>query len=330
MENIEKCPICLNAHGAAVRQIWDRDGVYCLECTVCGRYELSREGYDDELQSDGRHSGDWTEIKRAALSHALLTQREVPLSDNGHPILKRAVLNAFRTSEKTLPTKLQQANNIIQFIGNYERDNGRPIQIPEGNFYAIVGAVNPISACKLVIELYKKELLQVTDVSHLNECAFRNASLSLDGWERWEKERSRENTSNVGMIAMQFGDPILDALVDEVIKPAVKNIPGLSVERIDDKPTAGIIDVILRQTIRDAAFVIADLSHANRGAYWEAGFAEGLGKPVIYICEQSVWDDQKTHFDTNHCTTIIYEKGEEVKFRMQLIATLKNSLNLFS
>ena len=27
-------------------------------------------------------------------------------------------------------------------------------------------------------------------------------------------------------------------------------------------------------------------THGDPGAYWEAGFAEGLGKPVIYTCEK--------------------------------------------
>src|SRR3546814_372746 len=93
---------------------------------------------------------------------------------------------------------------------------------------------------------------------------------------------------------------------------------------------AGIIDNIMRSQIRDAAFVIVDLTHDNSGAYWEAGYAEGLGKPVIYICEKAKFDKAKTHFDTNHCTTVVWtrEKGEE--FRAELIATLRRSLNLFA
>ena len=43
----------------------------------------------------------------------------------------------------------------------------------------------------------------------------------------------------------------------------------------------------MRERIRDAAFVLVDLTHDNPGAYWEGGYAEGLGKPVIYICEAS-------------------------------------------
>src|SRR3546814_4652111 len=86
----------------------------------------------------------------------------------------------------------------------------------------------------------------------------------------------------------------------------------------------------MRSQIRDAAFVIVDLTHDNSGAYWEAGYAEGLGKPVIYICEKAKFDKAKTHFDTNHCTTVVWtrEKGEE--FRAELIATLRRSLNLFA
>ncbi len=62
----------------------------------------------------------------------------------------------------------------------------------------------------------------------------------------------------------------------------------------------------MRVEIKRARFLIADLTHANNGAYWEAGYAEGLGKTVIYTCEQQVFDDraQGTHFDTNHHLTV--------------------------
>ena len=65
---------------------------------------------------------------------------------------------------------------------------------------------------------------------------------------------------------------------------------------------AGVIDKIMRTQIRDAAFVIVDLTHDNPGAYWEAGYAEGLGKPVIYICEKGKFEATKSHLDMNHCT----------------------------
>ena len=85
----------------------------------------------------------------------------------------------------------------------------------------------------------------------------------------------------------------------------------------------------MRTQIRDAAFVLVDLTHDNSGAYWEAGYGEGLGKPVIYICEQNKFDTEKTHFDTNHCTTVAWSIGDPEPFVERLIATLRRSLNLF-
>lgn len=130
---------------------------------------------------------------------------------------------------------------------------------------------------------------------------------------------------------MKFGDARLDAFVEKVVKPAVASLPGLTLHRIDDPAIAraGVIDNVMRETIRDPAFLIADLSHANNGAYWEAGFAEGLGKPVIYLCERSQWEANRTHFDTNHCTTIVWDEAKPEAFARQLAATLRNSLGLF-
>jgi nucleoside 2-deoxyribosyltransferase len=101
------------------------------------------------------------------------------------------------------------------------------------------------------------------------------------------------------------------------------------IERIDDQPEAGVIDNIMRQRIRNAPFVIADLTHANNGAYWEAGFAEGLGKPVIYLCKQTVWEERRTHFDTNHCTTLMWDDAGHERFSKLLVASIRNSLKRY-
>jgi nucleoside 2-deoxyribosyltransferase len=96
-----------------------------------------------------------------------------------------------------------------------------------------------------------------------------------------------------------------------------------------DVSEAGVIDNIMRAQIRNAAFVLIDLTHDSSGAYWEAGYAEGLGKPVVYLCERSKFKQAKTHFDTNHCTTVLWSNDESEEFSKQLMATLRRSLNLF-
>lgn len=72
--------------------------------------------------------------------------------------------------------------------------------------------------------------------------------------------------------------------------------------------------------------MIADLTHENRGAYWEAGFAQGLGKPVIYTCEKYKFNQQKTHFDTNHYTTVIWDRKDLEKAARDLKSTIRETL----
>jgi nucleoside 2-deoxyribosyltransferase len=65
-----------------------------------------------------------------------------------------------------------------------------------------------------------------------------------------------------------------------------------------------------RAKIRAARFLVAELTDENRGAYWEAGFAEGLGKKVYYVCEASKFATVKTHFDTAHMLTVKWKPDD--------------------
>jgi nucleoside 2-deoxyribosyltransferase len=81
----------------------------------------------------------------------------------------------------------------------------------------------------------------------------------------------------------------------------------------------------MRQEIKISKFIIADLTHNNAGAYWEAGFAEGIGKSVIYTCEKSVFEnaDTKPHFDVNHHLTIIWDKEDPEEAVEELKAAIR-------
>lgn len=123
---------------------------------------------------------------------------------------------------------------------------------------------------------------------------------------------------------MPFGNPQLDQ-VFKVFKTAVAET-GFTLRRINDDPPAGLIDDRLRVEIRNSRFMICELTNANAGAYWKAGFAEGLGRPVIYSCEKSFFDEKKTHFDTNHCHTVLWVTGDLIDAAMRLKASVRATL----
>jgi hypothetical protein len=117
-------------------------------------------------------------------------------------------------------------------------------------------------------------------------------------------------------MALEFGHADLDTLVDDFYVPAAK-AAGFDLRRLTDNQPAGLIDDQLRVRLTTAWFVVADITHGNLGAYWEAGFAEGSRKPVIYSCAKSVFDSLeksvRVHFDTNHLVTVLWEPGKEAE-----------------
>ena len=131
------------------------------------------------------------------------------------------------------------------------------------------------------------------------------AALSFAGWRRYDELKKGRSESRKAFMAMPFGNPAIDALHSQ-LKQAVSET-GFDLRRLDEKPKAGLIDDRLRVEIRTSRFLVVDLTDGNQGAYWEAGFAEGLGKHVFYSCEKARFDQQRTHFNANHSYTFTVE-----------------------
>ena len=75
--------------------------------------------------------------------------------------------------------------------------------------------------------------------------------------------------------------------------------------------------------IKNSRFVIAELSHHNNGAYYEAGYAYGLNKEVIHICSEEALNNE-LHFDVKQVNTITYKNVDEIpeKLKRRIKATI--------
>lgn len=296
-----------------------------FQCNVCGLYVASGLVEFTVLQ-------DLEPIQRALLSHRLRTR---PPAEEPFRITPEWVNDLL--SNGSLPSPTVQAANIVRFIGDDATRLGKPIFLLPVDIHAIIGAPDRNAVIRLTKELVEQKILTAnplgTAVSHdpVTEHPrqeFTNINLSLEGWERYEVEKRSQFEGKYGFIAMKFEDTVLDPFVKDVVKPAVKEDLGYDLVDMRDVAQAGVIDNILRTQIRDAAFLIVDLTHDNPGAYWEAGYAEGLGKPVLYICEKAKFDKDGTHFDANHCTTVLWSRDDEESFKQELVVTLRRSFNL--
>ena len=83
---------------------------------------------------------------------------------------------------------------------------------------------------------------------------------------------------------MSFSDdlkPIWEGPIYKAIKKA-----GYKPYRVDAEPHSDRIDVKIISEIKNSRFVVADITEQKRGVYFEAGFALGLGLPVIMVCQK--------------------------------------------
>ncbi|MCA9131367.1 MAG: nucleoside 2-deoxyribosyltransferase [Planctomycetales bacterium] len=229
------------------------------------------------------------------------------------------------TSHDTLPSPASQSAKALRFVGDQVRESYTPIRRLPPHFHSLIGSPNRRFSYRLVRELRAQNLLDAVDADSQDDpLAVMNIEPTMDGWQVYESGQNGELKQGYGFVALKFGDEVLDSFLTQHVKPGL-NEQGLRIIDLRDVSRAGVIDNIMREQIRDADFVLADLSHDNPGAYWEAGYAEGLGKPVVYICEKSKFDQYKTHFDTNHCTTVMWESDKPDEFLRELVATIKRS-----
>jgi hypothetical protein len=111
-----------------------------------------------------------------------------------------------------------------------------------------------------------------------------------------------------GFVAVSF-DKEMDSAWTKGFRPGIE-AAGYSPLRIDHKEHInGISDEIIAE-LRRSKFLVADYTHQRNGVYYEAGFAFGLGLPVIPTCR----GDQigQLHFDVRHINTLRWDDPEQL------------------
>lgn len=67
--------------------------------------------------------------------------------------------------------------------------------------------------------------------------------------------------------------------------------------------------------IRNARFIVAELTNHNNGAYFEAGYALGIGREVIQVCKKSTFETDG-HFDVKQVNSVLWENYDDLTERL--------------
>ena len=127
-------------------------------------------------------------------------------------------------------------------------------------------------------------------------------------------------------VAMALSHEDSDAVYDKQIRP-VAALKDVDARRVDRIPHNDDIDDKIIEEIKSADFVIADLTYARPSVYFEAGYAERAGTPVIYTCRgdhltRGADDNLRVHFDLEHRNIIPWTDHADTEFPARLSARI--------
>jgi nucleoside 2-deoxyribosyltransferase len=149
-----------------------------------------------------------------------------------------------------------------------------------------------------------------------------DAIVTVSGWNRLTNLESVAGriTSKQVFVAMSFDDSLTAAFKDGITKALT--LASYEPMRVDLKEhNDKICDVIISE-IRRSKFLVADFTLHRPGVYFEAGYALGLGLPVIWTCRQD--EVEKAHFDTRQYNHIVWKDPDELceKLKRRIEATI--------
>lgn len=303
------CPLCSSPANAFNLELqWT-----VVDCSLCGDFRLS-----DDAENEAKLFIEGSE--KLALLRYLLRKLQ---KQQQRPALDATF---FEVAGKLhLPTPAEACDNMVKWLA--EKAHFRPGTMvfgsvaDEAKIFSEVGVVDGQDLTWLLETLERRRLLHAQN----RTSAGFYANLSSEGWQRYEELQRAHISSNYAFFARKFENDTLDEVVERCLRPAVEQT-GFELRTVTQR--AGLIDAIIEDEIRRCKFLLADLSDHNAGAYWEAGFAEGLGKPVIYLCREKQDDgsDINTHFDTDHRHTIRWNPSSLDAASKQLKAVIRNTL----
>lgn len=153
------------------------------------------------------------------------------------------------------------------------------------------------------------------DLGYVNNIDNDNSKfvISAEGWKH-VADMDKKDVSKQGFMAMSFSEETRK--ISDTFKEAILKC-GYEARRIDEKEHNNQIVPEILYEIKKSRFVVVDITYPNYGAYYEAGYAEALGKQVIICCRKEEFNGKnKPHFDIAQKSAVIWEDEKDLEQRL--------------
>ncbi len=291
----EACPFC--GWDAIIRQLsLGREGKD-VECVICGRFEIT----PNALAGLTSKPGD-TELLPYLICHIRqANERGEVFNVASH------TWREFATAHKNTPFSKKTAKLLDILAARSRFIPGARIPVDSKVDWPLVDAGSQVELDYLLEFLLKED--------YINKKYEPLVQLNPKAWERFEKLGTGQGTPGKCFVAMSFHKSLNDAY-DSGIFLAVKSDCQMEPVRVDRvEHNEKICDRIIAE-IRMCQFMVADFTGQRPAVFFEAGFALGLGRPVIWSCRNDEFEKLKDSFDTRQYNHIAWNNSEELRKKL--------------
>lgn len=275
-----------------------------FDCKNCGTYRLTPELWQETLK------GAKSAIRQALRGVDVVSELAVFIHDETSsgriPVLGIGRIRATKS--------LSVVERLDRALARLASRRTRPNQQEEvlDSEYLRLGAYDKNDAEGLLDLLAEQQLISRQRHMTKERLVSWVVALTATGWTR-AAELTRVTTGRQAFVAMAFTHDMMKIRSD-AFDPAIR-AAGYEPFLVSDREHNGRIDDRIEYEIKNSVFVVADFTEHRGGVYYEAGFAQGLGKPVIWTVEKG--HVEKLHFDTRQFNHIVWSDAEELRTRLE-------------
>lgn len=301
LDDMNKCPICDGELKYSSKT--DDSYVYFFDCHSCGHYAINIDFYADNIEKQKTNIGE-SEIASYLYYN---NDERIPFpylcNKDSNEISKHSKITIDEVNSWYPKTFNDKIDLFLLMLEKKMSFYGEPTLFTDEQLYsACFVNKNPqgfFASSSGVFDEQANYFLNYLEKQNLIQIYHNTVSLQPKGLERLDGiQKNLKNISKNVFVSMSFSDNTL--LTREALREAItdaKFSPAFIDEIIHNKQ---IVPEMFR-LIRECRFLILEISDPNYGAYYEAGYALGLGKEVIICCSEEVFyrkyetDDEKKH-----------------------------------
>jgi hypothetical protein len=294
-DDTSPCPVCGTA-GVVAKASAD---AISYDCRRCGKFELTgtARAMITAMKPEGRIAANASGWIRENQGASLSSRDLGRLLSLPTPTVAERALKVLRELERRQPAP---GSSYSFEFSPHSKTSGEWLAISWSEFDSEV---------QYLLHDYLRDEVHAIDATIKNvpnRVTYVHAKISPKGFRLLEEERQGNIESAIGFCAMWFSAEV-QLLWTEAIEPAIARA-GYEPKRIDTHEHTNRIDDEIIAMIRRSRFVVADFTGQRGGVYFEAGYALGQGRRVIWTCREDALSE--VHFDTRQYNFLVWNPAD--------------------